>query len=384
MAKREGTALEASQAPKMRMKIKKLLQVRVSNTVGDAVDTVGLGLSDELGHLVANCLAVLEGIVHALNDVRIELLVREVAEIDGAVNAILLGSTNDTAGDNNGDLADAADVRVQPAVGNLLLVEGCGKRLGGGVDHVLCDGCGLGENSAETDTGENVHVVALTRGEQLAIVLHGGEGRAGGEKTAALSVEDSLLECALRLAGGVGQGEDDGVIVQLGHLLENLLVESTANGGQTHQDGGLDVVDQAGERLVLTAVVVVASKVDLVLGELVTTVVGDETIRVDEPELAASLFLCQTLLLEELDNLLGDTNTGTASAEEDGLVILDGDTRRLDGVDEATNNDGASSLDVVVEHAVGVLVALESGEGVLEVLELNDDAVTRSVTALRT
>ena len=62
-------------------------------------------------------------------------------------------------------------------------------------------------------------------------------------------------------------------------------------------------------------------------------------------------------------------------------MVLDGDTRRLDGVDETTNNDGTSALDVVVEHAVCVLVALEGGEGVLEVLELDNDAVTRSVTA---
>ena len=252
----------------------------MSNTVGDAVDVICLAvcLSNEVGNLLAELLAVLERVVHALDDVGIELLVRQVAELRGAVNTVLLGSANDTTSDDNGDFANAADVGVQPAISNLLLVQGCREGLGGGVDHVLCDGGGLGENGTETDTRENVHVVALAGGEELAVVLQGGEWRAGGEQAAALSVEDSLLECALRLAGRVGQGEDDGVVVQLGHLLEDLLVEGTANGGQTHEDGGLDVVDQASEGLVLAAVVVVTGEVHLVLSELVTAVKGDETV----------------------------------------------------------------------------------------------------------
>ena len=193
-------------------------------------------------------------------------------------------------------------------------------------------------------------------------------------------MQDSFLERALGLAGGVGQGEDDGSVVQLGHVLENLLCESTANRGQAHQDRGLDIVNQTSKRLVLTAIVVVSREVDLVLCQFVSPILGDKTIGVDEPEFATGLFLGQAFLDEELDNLLRNTSSSAASTEEDGFVVLDGHTRRLDSVDEATDNDGASALDVVVEHGVGVLVAFDGREGVFEVLELDDNAVTRSVS----
>ena len=100
----------------MRFISKQPLQVRVSNTVGDAIHTIRLCLSNQVGNLLAKLLAVLEGVVHAVDDVGIELLIRVVAELDFAVNTVLLSSTNDAAGDNNRNLADTADVGVQPAV----------------------------------------------------------------------------------------------------------------------------------------------------------------------------------------------------------------------------------------------------------------------------
>lgn len=55
-------------------------------------------------------------------------------------------------------------------------------------------------------------------------------------------------------------------------------------------------------------------------------------------------------------------------------MVLDGNARSLDSIDETTNNDGTSALDIIVEHGVGVLVALKSREGVLEIFELDDNA----------
>jgi hypothetical protein len=181
----------------------------VGNTVGDGVDTICLASTDKLGNRVSELLALLERVVHALPDVLVKLLVAELAQLGGTVDTVLLSGTDDATSDNDGDLTDAADVGVQPAISDLLLVEGGGQGRGGGVDHVLCDGRGLGENGAESDTGENVHVVSLAGCEKAAVVLHRREWRSGSKETAALGVEDSLLECALGLAGGVGQGEDD-------------------------------------------------------------------------------------------------------------------------------------------------------------------------------
>jgi hypothetical protein len=60
-------------------------------------------------------------------------------------------------------------------------------------------------------------------------------------------------------------------------------------------------------------------------------------------------------------------------------VIFYRNARSLDSIDEAANDDSASALNVVVEHAVGILVAFQSREWVLEIFELDDDAVTRLV-----
>jgi hypothetical protein len=54
-------------------------------------------------------------------------------------------------------------------------------------------------------------------------------------------------------------------------------------------------------------------------------------------------------------------------------VILAGETRTLDGVDNTTQDDGASALDVIIEAGVQTLIPLERREGVLEILELDDD-----------
>ena len=115
------------------------------------------------------------------------------------------------------------------------------------------------------------------------------------------------------------------------------------------------------------------------LREGVPPVVGDQPARVDEPELPAGVVFAETALLHKvLDELLGDADAGAAGAEEDGALGGGGDLGRAAGVDEAAEDDGAGALDVVVEHGVGVLVAVEGGEGVLEVFVLDDDAIPNS------
>lgn len=55
-------------------------------------------------------------------------------------------------------------------------------------------------------------------------------------------------------------------------------------------------------------------------------------------------------------------------------MVLCWDTRCLDGVDETGGDDSTSSLDVIVEAGIGVLVSLERWERVLEIFELDNDA----------
>jgi len=219
----------------------------------------------------------------------------------------------------------------------------------------------------------NVVILTLAGILHLAVVLHLRERGARSEEATALSVGDSLLKRALGFAGRIGEWENDGVLVQASHALENSGSEGAANGRKTHENGWLDILNNVVKSLELLALVVVSGEVDLVISELVATVVGDETLGVDEPELALGFVFRQTLLDEVFHDLLGYSDAGTASAKEYSTVILGSDTGGLDGVYESTNDDGTSSLDVIVEHGIRVLVSLERGEGVLPVFELNND-----------
>ena len=317
-------------------------------------------------------------VVHAGLDPVVQLDVAHRAQGNLAVHLVLLGSAHHLAGDDDTDLADAGDVRVEQTTLQLLAGEGSGEGSAGGVDHAVCDTDGLGQDAAETDTREDVHVVSLAGvvGAGLAGgVGEGevGEGGAGGEETAAVGVDDGGLEVTLGLGGGVGEGEDERGGVPVSHLAQDLRGEDAAHGGETHQDGGLDVVDDLIESLVLLAVVVTASEVDLVVGELVAAVSGDETLGVDEVEAVAGFILGHAFAHEELDDLAGNADTGAAGAEEHRAVVLAGQTGALDSVDDTAKDDSASTLDVIVEASVQVTVPLKSREGVLEILELDDD-----------
>lgn len=323
-------------------------------------------------------------VIHAGLDPVVQLDVAQRAERDLAVNLVLLGSAHHLAGNDDANLADAGDVGVEQATLELLSVESGGEGLAGGVDHAVCDADGLGQDAAEADTGEDVHVVTLARvvGAGLAGgVGEGavGEGGAGGEEAAAVGVGDGGLEVTLGLGGGVGEGEDERGGVPVSHLAQDLWGEDAAHGGETHQDGGLDVVDDLVEGLVLLAVVVTAGEVDLVVGELVAAVSGDETLGVDEVEAVAGFVLGHAFAHEELDNLTGNADTGAAGAEEHGTVVLAGQTGALDSVDDTAKDDSASTLDVIVEAGVHVTVPLKSREGILEILELDDDTIEASL-----
>lgn len=317
-------------------------------------------------------------VIHAGLDPVVQLNIAHRAEGDLAVHLVLLGSAHHLAGDDDTDLADAGDVRVEQTTFELLASEGSGEGIARGVDHAVCDADGLGQDAAEADTGEDVHVVTLA-GVVSAGLTGGvgegevGEGGAGGEEAAAVGVGDSGLEVTLGLGRGVGEGEDERGGVPVSHLAQDLRGKDAAHGGETHQDGGLDVVNDLFEGLVLLGVVVTAGEVDLVVGELVATVSGDKTLGVDEVEAVAGFVLGHAFAHEELDNLASNTDTGAAGAEKHRAVVLAGQAGALNSVDDTAKDDSTSTLDIIVEAGVRVTVPLKSGEGVLEILELDDD-----------
>jgi len=319
------------------------------------------------------------GVVHAGLDPVVQIGVRHAAEVGLAINLVVLSSTDHLAGDDDADLTDAGDIGVEQTTLNLLSSQGSRERLARGVDHAVGDTDGLGQNAAQTDTREDIHVVTLAGvvGAGLALGVGEGESREGrtrGEEATTVSVLDGGLIVTLRLGGRVGEGEDDGSSVPVSHLGEDLGSEDTTQSRQTHQDSGLDVVNNLLQSLPLLASIVLTSKVNLVVSELVTTVSSDETLGINKVEAAAGLILGHTLTHEELDDLLGNTDTGRAGTEEDSAVVLAWQTRSLNSIDDTTEDNGAGTLDIVIEASVGIAVTLQSGERILEVLELDNNS----------
>ena len=145
-------------------KLKKLGLTLSSVRLGlELTGTADLGLRlnrtdalDESVDLVGDPVVLLERVVHAGSDVLVELVVGDVAESQLAVDLLGLGGANDTTGDDDGDVPDALNGRVEPVLLNLVGKEGSAESLGRGVDHGLGDGDRLRKNGTETETREDV------------------------------------------------------------------------------------------------------------------------------------------------------------------------------------------------------------------------------------
>lgn len=115
------------------------------------------------------------GIVHLGLDVLVQFLVGEELEELLPVDAIPLGGADHLPGDDDRDLANPLELRVEIATGDLSLIQGVGETSGGRVYHAVRDVRGFAENSRQSDTGENVHVVSLAGGSLDAIDDDRGE-----------------------------------------------------------------------------------------------------------------------------------------------------------------------------------------------------------------
>lgn len=159
--------------------------------------------------------------------------------------------------------------------------------------------------------GFGIGTYSLSGLTELALVGDGVIWRTGGEEDLAVGPIQGVLERKLALGRRVGEGEDDGGGVEVGHAADNVLAKGAVGGRETDEGSGLDVLDDLGEGLELLALSVVADKVLLVAGELagdnVVTGVGDEALGVNEPEAVAGLLLGEAKHAEEGHHLLGDT-----------------------------------------------------------------------------
>lgn len=166
---------------------------------------------------------------HVLGDKMVEgFLVAVLDKLDGLlVGGRALGNRlgHDSGSNLSRDLANAGKDRVEKTLGTLLGGQGIGTGTSSRVDQTVADGGRLGQDTAQAETREDVHVVALARctdntGGGISVL---GESSARSENDLALGVDHGLLKRALGLVSRVGEGEDNGALVQSGHGAENIL-----------------------------------------------------------------------------------------------------------------------------------------------------------------
>jgi len=168
-----------------------------------------------------------------------------------------------------------------------------------------------GANDAKRHSREDVGVVALSRVESLALIGDRQEGRAAGEHDLALGVLVGLLGGALSFAGGVAQGKDNGFLVEISHVLQDLGGEGTADGrgaDQHRRPGRLDHLGQVADGCV------VARVTRFVAGDAaIRAVLDNQPLRVNHPDALARLVQGGALLLHRHHAQVGDADCGLAS-----------------------------------------------------------------------
>jgi hypothetical protein len=105
-----------------------------------------------------------------------------------------------------------------------------------------------------------------------------------------------------------------------------------------------------------------------VLSHRATSVIH-KTLRVDEVDARAGLLFRQALQGEEAHELHANTHASGAGTKEENTVVGQRSARSgrgdLGGIEETTENDGTSSLDIVIEDWVFIAVALKVQKGLV-------------------
>ena len=183
------------------------------------VNTIGHSKSLDL---LLDPLRLLHWVVHLRSNPLLQLLIVHSLDTLFAIHAGFLRGADNAHGYYDADIADAGDFWIEPTLRGFVGKEGVGEGGGGGVDHGLGYCCCLGEDGAETDAGEDVHVVAWRRplvcivgyywsrktflskkglrtlswGQYFAVVLEVIEGTTAGEEAFSVGILDGVFECA--------------------------------------------------------------------------------------------------------------------------------------------------------------------------------------------
>ena len=152
---------------------------------------------------------------HLVLDVGKQMRVIKVAQVFVAIDTLLLGDMNHPMGDLRAHLPHPSQHGINSSIGMLRLCQTLTQRQTSRLDHRIRDVLRLGEKGAQTETGEDVHVVTLAGVVVLALVVVCGEGGTRGEDDLAIGPLNGIVELAFGERDGVGQREDDGTLVML-------------------------------------------------------------------------------------------------------------------------------------------------------------------------
>src|SRR5271155_1020367 len=115
------------------------------------------------------------------------------------IHLIMLSRSNDISRNIQRNGTNSRNIGVQESTTEFLFCNARSKTFRGSENHSVSDFGGLTEDGAETETGEDVHVVSLAGGVGFAFVRCFGEGRARGEEDRAVSPGNRLFEITFRL-----------------------------------------------------------------------------------------------------------------------------------------------------------------------------------------
>ncbi len=293
--------------------------------------------------------------------------------------ALQHGGLGHHLGDIAGDLVNIRQIRQQGALLPFHQRRALRQRTAGRHKHGIGHPGGAGGDDAKADPREDEGVVALGDDVALALVLHRSKRAAGGHQRLTIGPADEICRRCLDPGGGVGEREDDGTGTVLVHGLDHLFGEQTRLAGDPDQNVRATVLhylqqgDVVPHRPVGNALHRLGEAALEI--ELVGDLVGDKTESVHHKDPATRLGIGQPFGLHLRHDLLGDAAAGAACAEESDSLLGELGTGGLAGGDQAAQRHRRSALNVVVEAAELVLVAIEQRHGVVlgEILKLQQD-----------
>ena len=239
-----------------------------------------------------------------------------------------------------------------------------------GHQHLIGNARRAGGDHAQTNTREDIGVVAL--GNRIGFILpyHRIERAAGRNQRVTFGPGDDVLRRRFHAGGRVGKRHHDRALAVLVHLTNNLFREEAGLSGNADQNIRLHVAHhvQQGEDFVVSIPVfqVLAFLHQFGLErQQVRHTVGQQAETVNHKHAGAGQLFTQAFTLRLGNNLFGDTASCGACPEEDDFLIAQLAAGCAAGGDKRTHGHGCGALDIVVKGADLIAIAVQQRHRVL-------------------